>query len=1084
MLGEKHRALANWLVDQWHSDKRCVCVIEGFSGVGKTEVASEFERRSSIDARVDAPESGSLDDLMLDLAEQLAAKGHEELANAIGSGGSAEIAFANTLLKPVRIVIDEFQRVVDTNNGAPFPPVAALIERVSKRAAPGRLLLLSHHSLDKTQRWGERVAFKPLEGLSDQEGAQLLSQLLADRGRETDIPLDRRAEISRWLGGNARAIRVLVGCLEQEALEDLTGVVPEAWEARDQQVSQSLISKLERELLVRALQNLDGASASALEQLAVFRKSVKKEGFARMLSHGLPMERFLKELSSRFLIEQRAGGYSLNPVVREISLHRLREKERTKLVAHKTAAGYYTRHFVAKHIENAGSLGGAFVEARYHLVQSNELAQLSEIAHLFGRHLRTLYGWTTPGTNTDMRRDEVIGVLSAYLQEEGPKAMEYHLARLLYARGRPEDHQRALLYARRSTGPQSPADAWVFRLRIEAEVDGITAMMQAARHGFAVVHADANLFALYWMTADQLRKVGRASQALDLLREGISKVGPDKGLYSLFTMEADLLEAAGEIDEAILSLRQGLTIIPAENNLFLIYQKIARLLVTKGKVEDAIELLKDGITRIPVEYSLVRVYLALARTLLFNANRKEDAIIALEEGLLRIPTGRHRTHLQSVLKRILNTKVTARGMDTEALTSPSVSATPLSTSSNISTVSRRLHILMVGTEWESRHGGLSTFNRALCIELAAAGHKVMCIVPEATKHEFEAAESAGVHLLIPAEEPGLGGLEKLLLTTPLPLNFAPELVIGHDRKTGPHAKVLAQRFEAKFVLFVHTRPEDIEWHKDKLGSDDAATSAESRKRLQQQLASSAALVVGVGPALAIHAHSLVYLLNPRPAVHRLDPGIRASQRPSHLPPEILCLVLGRAEDFSLKGLDIAARALGDVTRRNKLESTPRMIVRGAPTGSGRDLRAQLLAFAGNSKLNIEVRDYTPDVERVQDDILMASLVLMPSRSEGFGLVAIEAIAANTPVLVSDRSGLSTLLTERLGKKAEGMIVDTHEDIEVSAQEWARSIEAVLLHRDAAFSRALTHQQELGKVLDWQIAISQLEAAWEPLFAEA
>ena len=236
MLGENHRAIADWLVSKWDADSRRICVIEGFSGVGKTEVASDFERRAQIDARIDAPESGLLDDLLLELSEHLAAKGHMELANAINSGKAAEMAFETVLLKPVRIVIDEFQRMIDTSTGAPLPNVASLIERVSKRSAPGRLLLLSHHSLDKTLRWSERVAFKPLAGLSPEEGAQLLGQLLADRRREQDIPSGRRPEISRWLGGNPRAIRVLVGCLDQETLDTLTGVVPEAWEARDQEV--------------------------------------------------------------------------------------------------------------------------------------------------------------------------------------------------------------------------------------------------------------------------------------------------------------------------------------------------------------------------------------------------------------------------------------------------------------------------------------------------------------------------------------------------------------------------------------------------------------------------------------------------------------------------------------------------------------------------------------------------------------------------------------------------------------------------------------------------------------------------------
>lgn len=1087
MLGDKHKAIANWLVDDWSSDNCRVCVIEGFSGVGKTEVASEFERRVSIDARVDAPESGVLDDLMLDLSEQLAAKGHMELANAINCGKPTMAAFEAILLKPVCIVIDEFQRIVETDKGSPEARVAALIERISKRAAPGRLLLLSHLSLDKTSRWSERIAFKTLDGLSPEEGGQLLGQLLASRERERDIPPERRPEISRWLGGNPRAIRVLVGCLENEALDDLTGVVPEAWEARDQQVSQSLISKLERELLMRALQSLDGPSASTLEKLAVFRKSVNSDGITRMLIDGLTLNRFLTALSARFLLGQQAGWYSLNPIAREISLYRLKENPRATQAAHRTAAGYYTRHFSAKQIVHASRLGGAFVEARYHLVQANDMTELSTIAQRFGDHLRSLYGWTTPEAQNDSQRDELIGVLSAYLQDGGPKAMEYYLARLLHSRSRPGDFQRALDYARRSTGPQSPADAWVLRLRLETKVVGIESMLQAAQLGFASVPASANLFAVYQIAAELLALAGRISDAIDLIEKGISKIAPDKGLYSLYLAEAELLANTGEIDEAIQLLRRGLVTIPPEYSLFAIYVRAAQLLVTnKGHVDEALNLLKDGISRIPPNKSLSLLYHMLADTLA-DAGQRDDALTVLEEGLQRVPTGHDRNILQSALKRISSAKVAAGSTSAVATVDHDVSdSTPSAQAISVqgTPAVRRVCILAIGTEWESRHGGLSTFNRDLCIELAAAGHRVVCVVPDATVQERSAAENAGVHLISPAAEPGLEGTETLLLDTQLPQDFEPELIIGHDRKTGPHAKVLAQKFgKAKFVLFLHTRPEDIEWHKDKLGPDDAAITAERRKSLLQQLASSAALVVGVGPLLTTSAQTLVYLANPKPIVHRLDPGFRVVTRPSNLPPEIHCLLLGRAEDLKLKGLDIAAKALGEVTRRSKLKMAPRLIIRGAPVGTGQELRKQLIAFGGG-KLDAEVRNYSPDVELLQQDILMASLVLMPSRCEGFGLVALEAIAAKTPVLVSDQSGLAKLLNEQLGTDARAMIIETREDLDWSAGEWERAIETVLIDRDAAFVRAQALQERLTNIFDWQDAIRQLEASWAPLLTDS
>src|SRR5688500_3840680 len=93
-------------------------------------------------------------------------------------------------------------------------------------------------------------------------------------------------------------------------------------------------------------------------------------------------------------------------------------------------------------------------------------------------------------------------------------------------------------------------------------------------------------------------------------------------------------------------------------------------------------------------------------------------------------------------------------------------------------------ILVVATEWRSRRGGLSTFNRELCAALARAGHQVVCLVPDADVEEITDGLARGVVLLQAVAEfgadelvrlrrrPGLGALE-------------PEVVIGHGRITGP-----------------------------------------------------------------------------------------------------------------------------------------------------------------------------------------------------------------------------------------------------------------------------------------------------------
>ena len=53
------------------------------------------------------------------------------------------------------------------------------------------------------------------------------------------------------------------------------------------------------------------------------------------------------------------------------------------------------------------------------------------------------------GPSGPQELDERIAVLSALLDEEGAKGLEYHLARCLNVRGQASDNERALVHARR-----------------------------------------------------------------------------------------------------------------------------------------------------------------------------------------------------------------------------------------------------------------------------------------------------------------------------------------------------------------------------------------------------------------------------------------------------------------------------------------------------------------------------------------------------------------------------------------------------------------------------------------------------------
>jgi D-inositol-3-phosphate glycosyltransferase len=139
-----------------------------------------------------------------------------------------------------------------------------------------------------------------------------------------------------------------------------------------------------------------------------------------------------------------------------------------------------------------------------------------------------------------------------------------------------------------------------------------------------------------------------------------------------------------------------------------------------------------------------------------------------------------------------------------------------------------------------------------------------------------------------------------------------------------------------------------------------------------------------------------------------SPGDRAGARAalSHLGPfgGPLLLFVGRIQP--LKGLDVAVRALAELD-----DPTAVLVVVGG--ASGRDGRAEveriekLAAALGVSE---RVRFAAPQPHHMLSTFYRAAdVVLVPSRSESFGLVALEAAACGTPVVAAAVGGLRTLV---------------------------------------------------------------------------
>lgn len=136
----------------------------------------------------------------------------------------------------------------------------------------------------------------------------------------------------------------------------------------------------------------------------------------------------------------------------------------------------------------------------------------------------------------------------------------------------------------------------------------------------------------------------------------------------------------------------------------------------------------------------------------------------------------------------------------------------------------------------------------------------------------------------------------------------------------------------------------------------------------------------------------------------------------------LLLFVGRIQP--LKGPELAVRvlaALGDHPRA-------RLLVVGGPSGpDGTRHLTEVLATARELGVAERVRVLPPQPHRALADFYRAADVCMvPSRSESFGLVALEAAACGTPVVAAAVGGLCSLVEDGLtGFLVEGRDPDAY-----------------------------------------------------------
>ena len=121
---------------------------------------------------------------------------------------------------------------------------------------------------------------------------------------------------------------------------------------------------------------------------------------------------------------------------------------------------------------------------------------------------------------------------------------------------------------------------------------------------------------------------------------------------------------------------------------------------------------------------------------------------------------------------------------------------------------------------------------------------------------------------------------------------------------------------------------------------------------------------------------------------------------------VLVIESGDSEDFDVKGYDIAMKAIADLKDKSyqlKFASKQR--------GIEKKILVDQLLHCGIGLDQLRIYRLDEDREALAKLFSMVDIAILPSKTEGFGLSALQAISAGLPVLVSGNSGIAEALKE-------------------------------------------------------------------------
>jgi len=220
----------------------------------------------------------------------------------------------------------------------------------------------------------------------------------------------------------------------------------------------------------------------------------------------------------------------------------------------------------------------------------------------------------------------------------------------------------------------------------------------------------------------------------------------------------------------------------------------------------------------------------------------------------------------------------------------------------------------------------------------------------------------------------------------------------------------------------------------------------------------------------------VDVVHPGVDLELFRPGSRAAARTAHsLPPDaVVLLFVGRIQP--LKAPDILIRAAAElVATAPELRRRLVVAICGGPSGSGLDQPTALADLARSLGILDLVRFEPPgDRATLADWYRAADVVVVPSYSESFGLVAVEAQACGTPVVAAAVGGLRTAVADTVS----GLLVQGHDPA-----DFARAIARIIGDPDLHARLSAGARMHAGS-FGWAATTAGLLASYSAALANA